>query len=188
MPGKFFWNPCRAGKKNFEIRAMPRRAGKHFLKSVPCRQKTGTDRTLLKLFLLFFWNSTEKMCLCCVFDYFCFFKAYLNRQFPMEIDGCHFVSNRVKLGSISLNFYNFFKIVKLFFSILHLFLGAVRFIRTLFIRTDHISAYTQPTHFIFGRLIDIVSIFYLTKTQVRGLCVGGDMASSYKTARTAFFI
>ena len=40
----------------------------------------------------------------------------------------------------------------------------------------HISAYTQPTHFIFGRVIDIVSIFYLTKNEVRGLCVGGDMA------------
>ena len=39
-----------------------------------------------------------------------------------------------------------------------------------------ISAYTQPTHFIFGRVIDIVSIFYHTKDQVRGLCVGGDMA------------
>ena len=29
---------------------------------------------------------------------------------------------------------------------------------------------------IFGRVIDIVSIFYSTKNQVRGLCVGGDMA------------
>ena len=54
---------------------------------------------------------------------------------------------------------------------------------------------SPPTHLIFGRVIDIFSIFYLTKNQVRGLCVGGDMAffyffvilqSSYKTARTAF--
>ena len=27
----------------------------------------------------------------------------------------------------------------------------------------HISAYTQPTHLIFGTLIDMVSIFYHTK-------------------------
>ena len=59
---------------------------------------------------------------------------------------------------------------------------------------------SPPTHLIFGRVIDIVSIFYLTKNQVRGLCVGGDMAilflchfaefvirTSYKTARTGFF-
>ena len=38
------------------------------------------------------------------------------------------------------------------------------------------AAYTQPTHLIFGSGIDIVSIFYRTKNQVRGLCVGGDMS------------
>ena len=42
-------------------------------------------------------------------------------------------------------------------------------------RNDHISAYTTPTHFIFGtEYID--SIFYRTKNQVRWrLCVDGDM-------------
>ena len=38
-----------------------------------------------------------------------------------------------------------------------------------------ISAYTQPTHLIFGTVIDIVNIFYHTENQVAGLCVGGDM-------------
>ena len=39
-----------------------------------------------------------------------------------------------------------------------------------------LEKHEQPTHLIFGRVIDIVSMFYLTKNQVRGLCVGGDMA------------
>ena len=46
----------------------------------------------------------------------------------------------------------------------------------------HISAYTQPTHLIFGTVIDIVSIFYHTKNQVGGLCVGG---VSNETRRTS---
>ena len=32
-----------------------------------------------------------------------------------------------------------------------------------------------PTYLIFGTGIDIVSIFYHTKNQVRGLCVGGNV-------------
>ena len=37
----------------------------------------------------------------------------------------------------------------------------------------HIYSYTKPTHLIFGTVIDIVSIFYHTKNQVGGLCIGG---------------
>ena len=36
-----------------------------------------------------------------------------------------------------------------------------------------ISPPTQPTDVIFGRVIDIASIFYHTKNQVGGSCVGG---------------
>ena len=42
-------------------------------------------------------------------------------------------------------------------------------------KNDHIFAYTQPTHWIFRTVKDIVSIFYRTKSLVRRLCVGGDM-------------
>ena len=45
-------------------------------------------------------------------------------------------------------------------------------------QNDHISAYTKPTHLIFGTVIDIVNIFYHTKNQVGGLCVGGNQNES----------
>ena len=37
------------------------------------------------------------------------------------------------------------------------------------------SAYTQPTHLIFGKVKNTDNIYYSTKNQVRGLCVGGDL-------------
>ena len=40
-------------------------------------------------------------------------------------------------------------------------------------QNDHISAYTQPTHLIFGTVIDIANVLYHAKNQVGGLCVGG---------------
>ena len=40
-------------------------------------------------------------------------------------------------------------------------------------KNGHISAYTQPTHLIFGTVIDTGSIFYHAKNQVGGSCVGG---------------
>ena len=33
-----------------------------------------------------------------------------------------------------------------------------------------------PTHLIFGTVKDTNNIYYSTKNQLRGLCVGGDMA------------
>ena len=38
----------------------------------------------------------------------------------------------------------------------------------------HMSAYTQPTHRIFGMVKDVDNIYYCTKNQMRGFCVGGD--------------
>ena len=40
---------------------------------------------------------------------------------------------------------------------------------------DWNSAYTQPTHLIFGMVKDAANIYYCTKNQVGGLCVGGDI-------------
>ena len=42
-----------------------------------------------------------------------------------------------------------------------------------FHKNERISAYTQPTKMIFGTVLDMVGIFYHTKNQVGGLCVGG---------------
>ena len=42
-----------------------------------------------------------------------------------------------------------------------------------FHKNERISAYTQPTDLIFGTVTDMVRIFYHTKNQVGGLCVGG---------------
>ena len=42
-------------------------------------------------------------------------------------------------------------------------------------QSNHISAYAEPTHLIFGTVIDILSIFYNTKNLASGLCVGGDI-------------
>ena len=37
------------------------------------------------------------------------------------------------------------------------------------------SAYARPTYLIFGRIKDADNIYYCTKNQVRGFCVGGDI-------------
>ena len=37
------------------------------------------------------------------------------------------------------------------------------------------SAYTQPTHQIFGVVKDAENIYHCTQYQMRRLCVGGDM-------------
>ena len=50
---------------------------------------------------------------------------------------------------------------------------------------------SPPTHLIFGKVKDTENIYYSTKHQVRGLCVGGDMAilqSLYKMDRTLYFV
>ena len=52
----------------------------------------------------------------------------------------------------------------------------------------HISAYTQPTHFIVGTIKDADIIFYSTKNQVRGLCVGGDMVILFFLRLGGFYI
>ena len=39
-------------------------------------------------------------------------------------------------------------------------------------QNGQISAYAQPAHWIFSTVIDIVMIFYHTKNQVGGLCIG----------------
>ena len=53
---------------------------------------------------------------------------------------------------------------------------------------DHISAYTTPTHTLFGTVEDIARVFDRFKNQVRGLCVRGDIIiSNSENARSRVY-
>ena len=55
-------------------------------------------------------------------------------------------------------------------------------------KNDHISAYIQPTHLIFGTVIYIFSIFCHAKNQVGGSCVGGVSKKAREISPTIWHI